>query len=277
MVGLLATEKRETKLTHELLGADPKSYLCQAFKAGQCTKGEKCKYSHDLGVERKSAKIDLYSDARDTKDTDTMDTWDQDKLESVVLKKHGPGIKTTTEIVCKHFLDAIEQRKYGWFWECPGGGDACKYRHALPPGYVFKQKASKDDAEAEDEEQGISLEEFLEGERRNLKGELTPITAESFAIWKAARLLRLKEETLNKDKKKQEDVKAGKTLATGREMFMVNPEMFLMHDDEGAFEDDLLKERNEDFFVDAEGITTAPDLLDEERLLAEELERLQAQ
>lgn len=32
---------------------------------GQCTKGFKCKYSHDLGVERKTAKIDLFTDQRD--------------------------------------------------------------------------------------------------------------------------------------------------------------------------------------------------------------------
>ena len=52
-------------MTELFLGSDPKSYLCQAFKAGQCTKGDRCKYSHDLGVERKSAKIDLFSDARE--------------------------------------------------------------------------------------------------------------------------------------------------------------------------------------------------------------------
>lgn len=34
----------------------------------------------------------------------------------------------------------LSQEIYGWFWICPGGGDACKYRHALPPGYVFKTK-----------------------------------------------------------------------------------------------------------------------------------------
>lgn len=35
------------------------------FRHGQCTKGFKCKYSHDLGVERKTAKIDLFTDQRD--------------------------------------------------------------------------------------------------------------------------------------------------------------------------------------------------------------------
>lgn len=48
-------------------GADPKSVLCAYFKAGLCTKGAKCKYSHDLALDGKSAKIDLYSDPRDKK------------------------------------------------------------------------------------------------------------------------------------------------------------------------------------------------------------------
>lgn len=61
--------------------------------------------------------------------------------------------------VCKHFLHAIEKGIYGWFWECPSGGDKCIYRHALPPGFVFK-KAMKE----EEEEEVISMEELVEKE-----------------------------------------------------------------------------------------------------------------
>ena len=46
-------------------GVDPKSILCEFFKAGQCQKGFKCKFSHDLNVQRKGEKIDIYSDKRD--------------------------------------------------------------------------------------------------------------------------------------------------------------------------------------------------------------------
>lgn len=46
-------------------GVDPKSILCEFFKVGQCTKGFKCKFSHDLNVQRKGEKIDIYSDKRD--------------------------------------------------------------------------------------------------------------------------------------------------------------------------------------------------------------------
>lgn len=30
-----------------------------------------------------------------------------------------------TIITCKHFLDAVEDEKYGWRWECPQFGVKC--------------------------------------------------------------------------------------------------------------------------------------------------------
>jgi hypothetical protein len=48
-----------------------------------------------------------------------MEDWDEDKLAEVINKKHGAEKATTTDIICKHFLDAVENNKYGWFWECP--------------------------------------------------------------------------------------------------------------------------------------------------------------
>ena len=46
-------------------GADPKSVLCIFYKQGQCTKGDKCKFSHDLSLEGKTEKKSLYIDSRD--------------------------------------------------------------------------------------------------------------------------------------------------------------------------------------------------------------------
>lgn len=46
-------------------GEDPKTVLCAYHKAGVCEKGKKCKYSHDLALDGKSAKIDIYTDPRD--------------------------------------------------------------------------------------------------------------------------------------------------------------------------------------------------------------------
>ncbi|KAJ4825976.1 hypothetical protein Tsubulata_007744, partial [Turnera subulata] len=66
------------------VGVDPKSIVCEFYKAGQCAKGFKCKFSHDLNVQRKGEKIDIYSDKRDQ---ETMDDWDQETLEKVVASK----------------------------------------------------------------------------------------------------------------------------------------------------------------------------------------------
>ena len=52
--------------------------------------------------------------------------------------------------------------RFGWFWECPNGGEKCQYRHALPPGFVLKsQRKAIEEAEKANI---ISLEEFLEVE-----------------------------------------------------------------------------------------------------------------
>lgn len=82
-------------------GADPKTVLCAFFKQGQCTKGNKCKFSHDLTIERKAEKRSLYVDMRDGDEEDTMENWDEQKLAEVVEKKHGEAEKKmpTTDIV----------------------------------------------------------------------------------------------------------------------------------------------------------------------------------
>ena len=119
-------------------GVDPKTVLCQFFKQGHCEKGKKCKFSHDLQVGRRQEKKDLYQDTREEekqeREKDTMDDWDEEKLRKVVLSKQG-NPKTTTDKVCKYFIEAVENGKYGWFWTCPNGGDKCMYQHKLPPGY----------------------------------------------------------------------------------------------------------------------------------------------
>ncbi|CAG8512493.1 11887_t:CDS:2 [Ambispora gerdemannii] len=219
-------------------GVDPKTLLCAFFKAGQCQKGDKCKFSHDLNIERKTAKIDLYTDVRageDEKSEDTMDKWDQSKLEQVVHSKHG-NPKTTTDIVCKYFLEAIENQKYGWFWECPNGGKNCKYKHALPPGFVLKTKAQKR-AEAEEEDH-ITIEEFLETERHQLGSNLTPVTLETFTEWKKNRKAKIEAEVEARRKAKEAAFKAGKGLGmSGRDLFTFNPELVNQGDDYDDGED----------------------------------------
>ncbi len=118
-------------------GVDPKTVLCIFFKKGNCEKGKKCKFSHDLDIERKTEKRSLYTDTRadeeEKKKTETSADWDEEKLRSVVMSKKG-NQRTGTDKVCKFFIEAIEDGKYGWFWICPNGADKCMYKHALPPG-----------------------------------------------------------------------------------------------------------------------------------------------
>ncbi|KAF9036269.1 hypothetical protein BJ165DRAFT_627733 [Panaeolus papilionaceus] len=233
-------------------GVDPKTVLCAFFKAGNCEKGNKCKFSHDMNVGRKVEKKNLYEDAREEKLAgmcshfyfttyllnhhvlDTMENWDEEKLRSVVLSKAG-NPRTTTDIVCKFFIEAIESQKFGWFWECPNG-ENCQYRHALPPGFVLKsQKKAADEAAKANV---ISLEDFLEVERHKLGTNLTPVTPETFAIWKKTRMDKkaAEEEALKKAKEAQSS--AGKSSGmSGRDLFQYNPEWF-EDEEEGDETDD---------------------------------------
>ena len=62
-------------------GVDPKTVVCTFYKQGNCEKGKKCKFSHDLSVERKGEKKNLYQDTREGEDEakkkDEMDNWDE--------------------------------------------------------------------------------------------------------------------------------------------------------------------------------------------------------
>lgn len=140
-------------------------------------------------------KKNLYEDGRDEeteeqkKKEETMENWDEEKLRSVVMSKQG-NPKTTTDRVCKFFIEAVENGKYGWFWQCmppiiisiiyeifwsflilfigPNGGDECKYKHSLPPGFVLKTKEQRAAEKALMDKSPLAtltLEEFLEARR----------------------------------------------------------------------------------------------------------------
>ncbi len=137
--------------------------------------------------------------------TDTMDTWDDEKLQKVVLSKGG-NPRTTTDVSLKTLLCIITppmtpyprrsfantsfkqsrvrsafscllprmsascltpSLRFGWLWECPNG-ENCQYRHALPPGFMLKSQRKA--AEEAEKANTISLEEFLEVEVRLLQG-----------------------------------------------------------------------------------------------------------
>nr|SVE91988.1 EOG090X0C5B [Daphnia sinensis] len=217
-------------------GADPKSILCAFFKQGTCGKGDRCKFSHDLEIERKAEKRSLYCDVRDEEKEGTNEDWDEEKLKDVIEKKHAEADKkkTKTDIICKHFLDAVEKNKYGWFWQCPSG-ESCIYRHALPPGFILKKDKKKEDKKEE-----ISLEDLVEKERAALGPKQTKVTLETFLAWKK-RKLREREESSNKENtRKQAAFKAGRSVGiSGREMFTFNPDLARddnMEDGDEAFD-----------------------------------------
>ncbi|GFY45023.1 zinc finger CCCH domain-containing protein 15 [Trichonephila inaurata madagascariensis] len=201
-------------------GADPKSVLCAYFKQGSCGKGDKCKFSHDLAVERKSEKRSIYVDMRDE---DEMENWDETKSSEAVEKKRGEnGSKVPrSNIICKHFLDALEKNSYGWFWECPNGGDKCQFRHALPPGFVLKKDKKKEEKTEE-----ISIEDLVETQRAQLGSNLTRVTYESFQLWKKKKLQEKQNKNKNEEDRKRAEFKAGRHIGlSGRDMFIFNPDM----------------------------------------------------
>lgn len=189
-------------------GEDPKSILCAYFKAGVCEKGKKCKFSHDITLDGKSAKIDIYTDPRDKNG-----------------KREG-----RTDITCTHFLDAVEKNLYGWLWECPNGGDKCVYTHALPPGYILQRdKKDLEKAKMEEDEDEMTIEEKIEEERAKLPNEgLTRVTLESFMEWKRQKAERKERELQEKMKEeaKKAGTRGGQNILSGRALFKFNANLF---------------------------------------------------
>jgi len=208
-------------------GTDPKSVLCEFFKHGKCRKGANCRFSHDLNVNRRTAKAAIYADEEEKKEG--MDDWDQATLEDAVAKKHGAeaGRANKTKIICKFFLEAIEKRQYGWFWKCPNGPD-CIYQHKLPPGYVLKSEMK-----AMLEEERLNrpdVTETMEEERAKISSTVR-INDATFKEWHAKKweLKRKRWEEAKEERRK-------KGLLTGREIY--ETEGFMVEDDANANDDD---------------------------------------
>jgi len=221
-------------------GVDPKSVLCIYFKQGNCQAAANCKFGHDLALDGKREKADMFTDNRkkaaplddEALKTTDMSSWDLDTLQRMVAKKN-TGPVNASEKVCRQFLKAVEDKRWGWFWECPNGGARCPYRHALPPGYVFKEDKKKD-------VETRTLEEILEEERAKLSGG-TKVTPETFAVW-AEKIKKQKQDELEKSQQwRAKALKAGQARMTGREFLTqegyVDPDAT---DDEDGEDVDLL-------------------------------------
>jgi predicted RNA binding protein YcfA (HicA-like mRNA interferase family) len=171
--------------------------------------------------QKKSAKANPFIDLRRdvTEDGNTnengegvMNGWDEAKLQEVVNKKMEKDLsKPTSEKICQYFLKAIEDEKYGWFWECPNGSE-CTYRHALPPDYVFKSKEKKKVEER-------TLDEIIEERRSTLNVEQgTPVNEKTFKIWKEKKMKERADRELEALNKRKKDIKAGIVKLSGREI-----------------------------------------------------------
>jgi len=222
-------------------GIDPKTIICEFFKKGMCKKGKKCKFSHDFSKTREKEKINVYEDTRQQ----TMENWDQKTLEDAVNKAQAKRKQPPTDIICKYFLEAIENKKYGYFWVCPNGGNKCKYKHALPPGFVLKKKKTAEEIALEKANEP-GLDEIIATEIAALKkrDDLTPVTLESFNKWDEKRKKRKAEEekkAVTQKAKKQKSAKTKGICLNGRELFVFDDSLFI--DDDGAADEYVFEEK----------------------------------
>ncbi|KAH7984291.1 hypothetical protein HPB52_019042 [Rhipicephalus sanguineus] len=143
-------------------------------------------------------------------------------------KKKAPEPSKKTEMkkkekvieICKHFLDALEQNKYGWFWECPNGGQKCHYRHAVPPGFVLKKnKKNIDEVKAEDT---LTIEDLIETE----VGIYHYIVTKSSLINMHVLFPNAFSFVHFVQDRKRDEFKAGRSIGlSGRDMFTFRPEL----------------------------------------------------
>ncbi|KAL0241145.1 hypothetical protein GEMRC1_006380 [Eukaryota sp. GEM-RC1] len=190
-------------------GEELSTMQCAQFAAtGSCPRGSRCKFSHD--AKPKTDKINLYVDQR-------VQIGAEVKLE-----------KITTEIVCKHFLDAVERNTYGYNWRCPTAGNDCIYRHCLPEGYVISAHAA---ALMDDEEEKEPMEMIIERERSQITTH-TPVTDETFKAWKERKLKEKAEKIKESEEAAVRNHAAGKKqLCSGRQLWQFDSTLFVDQDD----------------------------------------------
>jgi len=135
---------------------------------------------------------------------------------------------------------------------CPNGGDQCKYKHALPPGYALK----KDEKKKDEDEIEIPLEERLDEERKHVVGK-TPVTLENFLEWKKRKKEKREADLMEIERKKSEDIKSGKKIMSGRDLFTYNPDLFVDDEEGGALAVDEYAEQTEDNEIELEITATS--------------------
>lgn len=244
-------------------GGNPKDYLCVFFANGICDKGDKCKYSHDLGAKAKpdakvaapeeappdeETKVTMISEAmgslniyREMRDqileyNARQAAHKQGKPYEEVLERYRAQEKAKAATqnqspkVCNYFMMACKRKEIGWGFKCPNEEKFgyCQYRHCLPEGFEFpdekKAAAQQEDSDLDNE----LLEDEIE-RKRSLITSGTPVTAESFQEWKRARAQRKQEEAAAKQAELDRAARQKGPVETwfglsGKAMFESNPE-----------------------------------------------------
>lgn len=230
-------------VTHQVMAGNAKGGLAaQESKAFQEKKDKKKK------DEASALLASLFKNAQNLANNKAPVASENQPINMYADPRQGTVDMPETIITCKFFLDAVEDEKYGWRWEC-ANGSKCQYRHMLPEGYVLLTKKQRD-AEKQRQKDNVesrSIEEIIEEERAALKyDDLTPVTKESFFAWKARKAERKQQEL--EEKMKAEEAKAAKnkgakgkqSIMNGRALFTYNPDMF--KDDENAVEEIVFEE-----------------------------------
>ena len=212
-------------------GQQAKNILCENFKNGNCSLGDKCPFSHDLNINFNQGTFDIYTDLRNVK-SKLNEEQEVNKIAEEKEKKKGRIPQSN--IVCKYFLEAVKKKIYGWKWECPNG-DTCHYRHSLPKGYILiteKDKAQEDMTIDE----FMDLEEQIDEERARISENGTKVTEETFREWKKKR------DEFRKGEKDEQENDNMKSKLTGVQLFKKQADLF--KDDENA--EDLKIDNEED-------------------------------
>lgn len=230
-------------VTHQVMAGNSKGGLAaQESKSFQEKKDKKKK------DEASALLASLFKNAQNLANNKAPVASENQPINMYADPRQGTVDMPETIITCKFFLDAVEDEKYGWRWECPNGSK-CQYRHMLPEGYVLLTKKQRD-AEKQRQKDNVetrSIEEIIEEERAALKyDDLTPVTKESFFAWKARKAEKKQKEL--EEKMKAEEAKATKnkggkgkqSVMNGRALFTYNPDMF--KDDENAVEEIVFEE-----------------------------------
>ena len=135
-------------------------------------------------------------------------------------------------------LPPCAHARYGWFWECPNGGDKCQYRHALPAGYVLKSEVKDTEDNTE------QLEDRIERERRALTTR-TPVTLDRLQGWlKNKQQRKAEQEAFVMEEAKVSYAKGKRPVISGRALFAIDPSLFI--DDDAAGEGDFEREAASD-------------------------------